>query len=96
VTSSLSAWRTRRCFFPRGARIARLKPAIDRHQPDLVLFDPAWPLGLLGPRLSRPYGVVLHGAEVAIPGRIPFVASSLRYVVKHAAVAICAGSLRRN
>ena len=66
--------------------------AIDRHQPDLVLLDPAWPLGLLGPRLSRPYGVVLHGAEVTIPGRIPLVASSLRYILKNAAVALCAGS----
>ncbi len=54
--------------------------------------DPAWPLGLLGPRLSRPYGVVLHGAEVAIPGRLPLVASSLRYVLRHARVAICAGT----
>ena len=88
-------------FLPTWRAYREIEAAIDRHQPDLVLFDPAWPLGLLGPRLSRPYGVVLHGAEVAIPGRIPFVASSLRYVVKHAAVAICAGSyaeteLRRN
>src|SRR5690606_37271429 len=30
----------------------------------LVVLDPALPIGLLGPRLSRPYGVVLHGAEV--------------------------------
>ena len=63
-----------------------------RHQPDLVLLDPAWPLGLLGPQLSRPYGVILHGAEVTIPGRIPLVASSLRYVLKNASVTIAAGS----
>ena len=56
-----------------------------------MLLDPAWPLGLLGPRLSRPYGVVLHGAEVTIPSRIPLVASSLRYVLRRAKVAVCAG-----
>ncbi|HUV58233.1 MAG TPA: glycosyltransferase family 4 protein [Acidimicrobiales bacterium] len=79
-------------FLPTPRAFAAIEAAIERHQPDLVLLDPAWPLGLLGPWLSRPYGVVLHGAEVTIPGRIPLVASSLRYVLAHAEVAICAGS----
>lgn len=82
----------RTLFAPTWGAYRAIESAIDRHQPDLVLIDPAWPLGLLGPRLSRPYGVVLHGAEVAIPGRLPLVASSLRYVLRHAAVAVCAGS----
>jgi phosphatidylinositol alpha-1,6-mannosyltransferase len=79
-------------YLPTPRALTAIEAAIERHQPDLVLLDPAWPLGLLGPRLSRPYGVVLHGAEVAIPGRLPFVASTLRYVLRHAQVAICAGS----
>jgi phosphatidylinositol alpha-1,6-mannosyltransferase len=79
-------------FLPTFAAHRAIEAAIDRHQPDLVLLDPAWPLGLLGPRLSKPYGVILHGAEVTIPSRIPLVASSLRYVLRHADVAICAGS----
>jgi len=79
-------------FLPGPKALAAIEAAIDRHQPDLVLLDPAWPLGLLGTRLSRPYGVILHGAEVAIPGRIPFVASSLRRVLAHAQVVICAGT----
>ena len=79
-------------FLPIPRTLAAIEAAIERHQPDLVLFDPAWPLGLLGPRLSRPYGVVLHGAEVTIPGRLPLVASSLRYVLRHAQVAVCAGT----
>ena len=78
-------------FLPTPKILRAIEAAIARHQPDLVLLDPAWPLGLLGPQLSRPYGVVLHGAEVAIPGRLPLVASSLRYVLRHASVAICAG-----
>ena len=82
----------RTLFLPTPSALAAIEDAIARHQPDLVLLDPAWPLGLLGRRLSRPYGVVLHGAEVTIPGRLPFVASSLRYVLRHAAVAICAGT----
>ncbi|MBW4030542.1 MAG: glycosyltransferase family 4 protein [Acidobacteria bacterium] len=79
-------------FLPTPANLAAIESAIARHQPDLVLLDPAWPLGLLGPRLSRPYGVVLHGAEVTIPARLPLVASSLRHVLRHAQVAVCAGT----
>ena len=79
-------------FLPTFRALRAIEAAIERHQPDLVLLDPAWPLGLLGPRLSRPYGVVLHGAEVTIPGRLPVVASSLRYVLRNASVAIAAGS----
>ncbi|MHB1250611.1 MAG: glycosyltransferase family 4 protein [Acidimicrobiales bacterium] len=82
----------RTLFAPTPRALASIEAAIERHQPDLVLLDPAWPLGLLGPRLSRPYGVVLHGAEVTIPGRLPFVASSFRYILRNASVALCAGS----
>ena len=35
---------------------------------DLVVLDPALPLGLVGPSLQLPYDVVLHGAEVTVPG----------------------------
>lgn len=79
-------------FFPTRRALRAIEDAITRHQPDLVLLDPAWPLGLLGPRLSKPYGVILHGAEVTIPGRLPLIASSLRYVLRHASVAVCAGT----
>lgn len=79
-------------FFPSRRAKRAIEAAIARHQPDLVLLDPAWPLGLLGPQLSVPYGVVVHGAEVTVPGRIPMIASSLRYVLKRATVVICAGS----
>ena len=78
-------------FLPTPRARAAIEAAIARHDPDLVLIDPAWPLGLLGPSLSRPYGVILHGAEVTIPARLPLVASSFRYVMRHASVAVCAG-----
>ena len=79
-------------LFPTRRALRAIEDAIARHQPDLVLLDPAWPLGLLGPRLSKPYGVILHGAEVTIPGRLPLIASSLRYILRHASVAVCAGT----
>lgn len=38
---------------------------------NFVVFDPAFPLGAVGPSLGIPYGVILHGAEVTIPARLP-------------------------
>jgi phosphatidyl-myo-inositol dimannoside synthase len=58
---------------------------------DLVLLDPATPLGLIGPRLGRPYGVVLHGAEVTIPGRIPGSAALLRRALLGADLVVAGG-----
>ena len=65
-------------FFPTvGARKA-VRRCVADHEIDLVLLDPALPLGLLGPLVGVPYGVVLHGAEVTVPGRLPGSRAALR------------------
>ncbi len=56
-----------------------------------VLLDPAVPLGVIGPGLDLPYGVVLHGAEVAIPGRLPVSGAVLRRTLVGADLVIAAG-----
>jgi phosphatidylinositol alpha-1,6-mannosyltransferase len=38
---------------------------------ELVVLDPGLPVGAIGPRLDRPYALVLHGAEVTVYGRLP-------------------------
>ncbi|MGD9702117.1 MAG: glycosyltransferase family 4 protein [Acidimicrobiia bacterium] len=58
---------------------------------ELIVLDPAVPLGLIGPSLDLPYAVVLHGAEVTVPGRIPVAKQTLAYVLRRAAVVIAAG-----
>ncbi len=58
---------------------------------ELVLLDPALPVGHLGPSLARPYGVVLHGAEVTVPGRVPGPRSALARVLRGAALVVAAG-----
>jgi phosphatidylinositol alpha-1,6-mannosyltransferase len=58
---------------------------------EMVVLDPALPLGLLGPRLERPYGLVLHGAEVTVPGRTPGFRSALAHVLRGAGVVVAAG-----
>ena len=40
--------------------------------------------GCVGPRLDRPYGVVLHGAEVTVPGRLPGGRALLGHVLRGA------------
>jgi phosphatidylinositol alpha-1,6-mannosyltransferase len=57
-----------------------------------VVLDPALPLGQVGPSLSLPYVVVLHGAEVTVPGRLPGTRRLLGRVVRGAAHVIAAGS----
>jgi len=58
---------------------------------ELVVIDPALPVGLIGPHLSRPFGVVLHGAEVTIPGRLPGTNLLLGRVLQRAKVVVAAG-----
>jgi phosphatidyl-myo-inositol dimannoside synthase len=58
---------------------------------ELVVLDPALPVGLVGPWLKHPYGLVLHGAEVTVPGRVPFTKPLLSKVLRDASVIIAAG-----
>jgi phosphatidylinositol alpha-1,6-mannosyltransferase len=58
---------------------------------DLVVLDPAVPLGLVGPSLELPYDVVLHGAEVTVPGRRPGTRQALAYVLRRARHVVSAG-----
>ena len=58
----------------------------------VVVLDPALPLGLVGPSLDRPYAVILHGAEIAVPGRLPAGRQLLARVVSGAALVVAAGS----
>lgn len=58
---------------------------------DFVVLDPALPLGLVGPTLKLPYMVVLHGAEVTVPGRLPGSKQVLGRVLRGAQHIIAAG-----
>ena len=58
---------------------------------DFVVLDPAVPLGLIGPSLELPYHLVLHGAEVTVPGRLPGAKQALAYTLRRADGIIAAG-----
>lgn len=58
---------------------------------DFIIWDPALPVGRLAPQVKLPYGVVLHGAELTVPARLPMTSYLLRKVVKQARFVISAG-----
>jgi phosphatidylinositol alpha-1,6-mannosyltransferase len=78
-------------FFPTPGALAAVRRCAAEHEVDLVLLDPALPLGLLGPHLDLPYGVILHGAEVTVPGRLPGTRAALGRVLRGAALVVSAG-----
>jgi phosphatidylinositol alpha-1,6-mannosyltransferase len=80
-----------RVLAPTPGLVRRIREAAERVGADLVVLDPAFPLSLVGPRLGMPYAVILHGAEVAIPGRLPLSRSLLAHVVRHASLVVSAG-----
>jgi len=56
-----------------------------------VLIDPALPLGLVGRSLSLPYSVLVHGAEISVPGRLPASRQALAHVLRGATHVIASG-----
>lgn len=84
--------RTReRVLLPSPWMVRRVDDLAAEVDADVVLLDPALPVGLLGPRLRAPYGVVLHGAEVTVPGRLPAASRLLRRVLDGAGLVVAAG-----
>jgi phosphatidylinositol alpha-1,6-mannosyltransferase len=80
-----------RVLAPTPQLVRRIRQAAARVGADLVVLDPAFPLGIIGPRLGIPYAVLLHGAEVAIPGRLPVTRPVIAHVLRHSVLAVSAG-----
>lgn len=78
-------------LLPQPVLTRRVNALAAQYEAELVILDPAVPVGLIGPHLDRPYGVVLHGAEVTIPGRLPVTHTLLNRVLKDAVGVIAAG-----
>jgi phosphatidylinositol alpha-1,6-mannosyltransferase len=78
-------------LLPTPATAAAVNRLAEETGSGLVLLDPALPLGILGPVLGRPYGVVIHGAEVTVPGRLPGTRQLLTRVLRSATWVVAAG-----
>jgi phosphatidyl-myo-inositol dimannoside synthase len=83
-----------RLLLPTRALERQILELAEKYGTDLVVLDPALPVGWLGPRLKAQglrYAVVLHGAEVTVPGRLPAAKQVLSRVLRNADHVIAAG-----
>jgi phosphatidylinositol alpha-1,6-mannosyltransferase len=81
-----------RVFLPTRSLTARIDALARELGSAVVLLDPWLPLGQLGPRLTAaPYVVVVHGAEVTVPGRLPVSRQVGARVLRGAAGVVAAG-----
>ena len=78
-------------LLPHPVMVRRINTLAEEIGAALVVLDPAVPLGLVGPSLRLPYDVVLHGAEVTVPGRIPGSRHALGTVLRGARHVVSAG-----
>ena len=81
---------TRFPLLPTPAVRRRAEEIIAEVKPRLVLIDPALPLGIVGRKLSVPYGLVLHGAEATIPTQLPLLRSAMNRTVSAAEFVVSA------
>ncbi len=80
-----------RVLLPTPGLARRVRETVRRTGASLVVLDPALPLGALGPSLGTPYALVLHGAEVTVPGRLPFTRELLARTLRQSALLVSAG-----
>jgi len=76
---------------PTPALARRIRALATEIGANLVVLDPALPVGLVGPWLKLPYAVVLHGAEVTVYGRLPGTRTALATVLSRAVLVVAAG-----
>jgi phosphatidyl-myo-inositol dimannoside synthase len=81
-----------RQFFPTASLARRIDALAREIGADVIFLDPWLPLGHLGPRLTAaPFVVIVHGAEVTVPGRLPGSRNLGGRVLRAAAGVMAAG-----
>lgn len=79
-------------LLPHPLMVRRINKMAREVGAESIVLDPALPLGLVGPRLDFPFSVVLHGAEITVPGRLPVSSRLLRRVLSKSELIIASGS----
>ena len=81
-----------RVLFPTPSLARRIDELAREVRADVIVLDPTLPLGRVGRRLTAaPHVVVVHGAEITVPGRVPGTRALARSVLSGASGIIAAG-----
>ena len=78
-------------LLPTPALVRQIRHLAGEVGAGLVVLDPALPVGLVGRRVGLPYAVLLHGAEVTVPGRLPVSRELLASVLAPARLVVAFG-----
>jgi len=72
----------------------RIQARADGRGDSLVVLDPGLPLAWLARNrgLGRPYVVMVHGAEMTVPGHLPLTGTMMAKVLTNACLVIASGS----
>ena len=78
-------------LLPHPVMVRRIEQLARDFGAEHVVLDPALPLGLVGRSLSLPYSVMVHGAEITVPGRLPGSRQALAHVLRGATQIFASG-----
>lgn len=78
-------------LLPHPVMVRRIERLARNIGAEHVVIDPALPLGLVGRSLSMPYSVMVHGAEITVPGRLPGSRQALAHVLRGATHVFASG-----
>ena len=81
----------KRVLLPTRSITNQIRSVVEAENIDFIMYDPAVPIGIIGSKIGIPYGVILHGAEVTIPGRIPIARTLISKVLREAKLVVTAG-----
>jgi phosphatidylinositol alpha-1,6-mannosyltransferase len=81
-----------RVLLPTPRLADRIDAIARERRVDVIFLDPVLPLGLVGRRLrAAPHVLIVHGAEVNVPGRLPGGRTLARRVLRAASGLVAAG-----
>lgn len=81
-----------RVLLPTRGLAARINALARDVQADVVLLDPMLPLGALNGHIdAAPNVIVVHGAEITVPGRLPVSRGRARRVLRRSSGIVAAG-----
>lgn len=78
-------------LLPTPATVRKLNGLLAGFSPDLLVYDPIFPIGAARNAFNIPYALIAHGAEVRVPAYLPGLRTQLRRSIQGSRGVIAAG-----